>query len=60
LDEVAEYCKERRNNVDPERFIDFYESKGWMVGKNKMKCWRSAVRTWERNKEKNTTFEGIL
>lgn len=48
LAEVKAYCKERGNNVDPERFIDFYESKGWMIGKNKMKDWKAAVRTWEK------------
>lgn len=52
IDQVAEYCRERNNNVDPQRFIDFYESKGWFVGKNKMKDWKAAVRTWEqRDKE---------
>lgn len=49
LEEVKAYCKERGNKVDAERFIDFYESKGWMVGKNKMKNWQAAVRTWERD-----------
>lgn len=49
LQEVKAYCIERKNDVDPERFIDFYESNGWMVGKNKMKDWRAAVRNWERN-----------
>jgi len=48
LEEVTSYCKERKNSVDPQRFIDFYESKGWMIGKNKMKDWKAAVRTWER------------
>ena len=48
VDEVKEYCKERNNNVDAERFVDFYESKGWMVGKNKMKSWKACVRTWEK------------
>ena len=48
--EVRAYCMERGNDVDPERFIDFYEAKGWMVGKNKMKDWRAAVRNWERNR----------
>lgn len=52
LDEVRAYCSERNNNVDPQRFIDFYESKGWFVGKNKMKDWKAAIRTWEqRDKE---------
>ena len=49
LQEVKAYCLERKNDVDPERFVDFYESNGWMVGKNKMKDWRAAVRNWERN-----------
>lgn len=49
LEEVAAYCKERHNRVDASRFVDFYTAKGWMVGKNKMKDWKSAVRTWERN-----------
>ena len=49
IDEVREYCQSRNNFVDPERFVDFYSAKGWMVGKNKMKDWKSAVRTWERN-----------
>ena len=49
IDEVREYCQSRNNFVDPERFIDFYSAKGWMVGKNKMKDWKAAVRTWERN-----------
>lgn len=52
LTEVREYCKERNNKVDPERFVDFYEAKGWMVGKNKMKDWRACVRTWEKTEEK--------
>lgn len=51
LDEVKNYCLERNNSVDPGSFIDFYESKGWLIGKNHMKDWKAAVRTWEkRNK----------
>lgn len=49
-EQVSGYCKERNNNVDANVFIDFYESKGWMVGKNKMKDWKAAVRNWERNR----------
>lgn len=49
VEQIGEYCAERRNGVDPERFYDYYQSKGWMVGKVKMKDWRAAVRTWERN-----------
>lgn len=48
LEEVEEYCKERNNNVDAETFVNFYESKGWLVGKTKMKDWRACVRTWEK------------
>ena len=48
LDQVRDYCRERNNSVDPQRFLDFYESKGWMVGKNKMKDWKASVRTWEQ------------
>ena len=48
-DEVKEYCKERNNGVDPEKWFDHYSARGWMIGKNKMKDWRAAVRTWERN-----------
>lgn len=51
--EVAAYCAERANGIDPAAFHDFYESKGWMVGSNRMKDWRAAVRTWEqKNKPK--------
>ena len=52
LEEVTAYCRERGNKVDPQKFIDFYESKGWMIGKNKMKNWKAAVRTWERSEPK--------
>lgn len=48
LEEIRSYCSERKNNVDPERFLNFYESKGWLVGKTKMKDWKAAVRTWEK------------
>ena len=49
LSEVQAYCAERGNNVDAQRFIDYYTSNGWVVGKNKMKDWKAAVRTWERS-----------
>ena len=52
LDEVKSYCAERKNNVDPEAFVNFYESKGWMVGKNPMKDWKAAIRTWEKREGK--------
>jgi hypothetical protein len=49
IDMVKEYCKERRNKINPETFIDFYTMKDWMVGKTRMKDWQAAVRTWEKN-----------
>lgn len=49
VEEIQEYCSERENDVDPEAFFDFYESKGWKVGRNPMKDWKAAVRNWERN-----------
>jgi hypothetical protein len=49
LEEVKAYCKERNNKIDAERWYDFYSSKGWMIGKNKMKDWKAAVRTWEKS-----------
>jgi len=52
LEEVAAYCEERQNGMDPAQFIDFYESKGWMIGKNPMKDWHAAVRTWEKHNTK--------
>lgn len=51
IDEVSDYCKERGNGVDAQRFIDYYSANGWKVGKNSMKDWRAAVRTWERNNQ---------
>lgn len=50
---VRAYCLERGNNVDAEKFCDFYESKNWFVGKNKMKDWQAAVRTWEKQDGKS-------
>lgn len=49
LEEVQAYCVERGNSVDAQRFVDYYSSNGWKVGKNPMKDWKAAVRTWERN-----------
>lgn len=57
LDDVSAYVRERGSNVDPQRFLDFYTAKGWMVGKNPMKDWKAAVRTWEkRGSEQNKPF----
>ena len=50
VEEVADYCRERQNGINPEAFVDFYTAKGWLVGKSPMKDWRSAVRTWEHER----------
>ena len=57
IEEVKNYCLERKNKVNPEQFIDFYESKNWFIGKNKMKDWKAAVRNWERNSKGKTEIE---
>ena len=54
VEEVEKYCAERKNGINAEAFIDFYSAKGWKVGKNEMKDWKAAVRTWE-HRESNTT-----
>ena len=60
LDEVKQYCEERKNNIDPMAFIDFYSSKGWMIGKNRMKDWKAAVRTWERKRKEESKTESSV
>lgn len=59
VEEVRAYCRERGNSVNPETFVDFYTGKGWMVGKNKMKDWKAAVRTWEKNRDGHTQAQKI-
>ena len=53
LEQVKEYCKERNNEVDPQQFLNHYESNGWKIGKVPMADWKAAVRTWEKNEQKN-------
>ena len=57
--EVKNYCILRKNNIDAEAFIAFYESKGWMIGKNKMKDWKQAVITWEKRNYKKPTMSKL-
>lgn len=59
LEEVKAYCQERKNDINSERFIDFYQSKNWMIGKNKMKDWKAAIRNWERNEKKGGNNESV-
>ena len=60
VEEVSAYCLERGNSVDPDSFVSFYESKGWMIGKNKMKDWKAAVRTWERSEKSRPKKKDIF
>ena len=53
IKDIDDYCSLRNNRIDAETFYDFYESKGWKVGKNKMKSWKACVRTWEKRQTKN-------
>ncbi len=55
LKEIVDYCVERKNHVDAAKWLNFYESKGWMVGKNKMKDWKASVRTWENRDNESSS-----
>ena len=59
IDDVKNYCNLRGNNIDAEAFYDFYESKDWKIGKNKMKDWKACVRTWERRETKKPKMSKI-
>lgn len=54
VEDVAAYCLERKNGIDPEEFVAFYASKGWKVGSSPMRDWRAAVLTWEKKRAKET------
>lgn len=54
IEEIKAYCEERKNGIDAQSFYDFYESKDWMIGKNKMKDFKAAIRTWERRDKKES------
>lgn len=60
LEEVESYVFEKNYNVDAERFVDFYTAKGWMVGKNKMKDWKAAVRNWNRSNKPTVNSKPVL
>lgn len=51
VDEVRIYCQERGNGIDPQAFLDYYDARGWKLGKTPMKDWKAAVRTWEKNQK---------
>jgi hypothetical protein len=58
INEITDYCTERNNNINAERFFDHYEANGWMTGKNKLKDWKAAVRNWEKNQFSNSKKGG--
>ena len=58
VEQVQAYCTEKGYGVDAERFVDYYTSNGWMVGKNHMKDWKAAVRTWSRKETPNNGKTG--
>lgn len=58
VDEVAAYCQQRNNGIDPVAFVNFYKSKGWKVGKDKMTDWKAAVITWERKRDERAGNTG--
>lgn len=60
IEEVASYCKERNNDIDPESFVAFYSSKGWRIGKTPMKNWKMAVITWEKRSKPKKKPEPIF
>lgn len=60
VQQVEEYCKERNNNINAEYFINYYDTKGWMIGKNKIKNWKACIRTWEQRNKKNTEKNKLL
>lgn len=60
VEEIKNYCLERNNGINAEAFYDFYESKDWLIGKNKMKDWKACVRTWEkRTTKKGANYEEL-
>ena len=57
LSEVQEYVIDQGYNIDASKFVDFYASKGWLVGKSPMKDWKAAVRNWSRSQRQEKTAE---
>lgn len=61
LEMVTDYCIKRKNRINPQYFIDYYETRDWCVGKNKMKDWQAAIRTWENNdRQRNQTQTPVV
>lgn len=60
IEEIKQYCNERNNGIDAEYFYDFYETKNWYVGKNKVVDWKACVRTWEKNNKNKKSHEEVI
>lgn len=60
IEEIKSYCLEKGISLDAEKFYYYYESKGWMIGKNKMKSWKAAIMTWKRNTQTSNTANEFL
>ena len=58
--ELAAYCTEKSLRIDVDRFLDYYESNGWMVGKNKMKDWKASARNWSRREDCAAEGKGMI
>lgn len=58
--DVEVYCMNKGYRIDAEAFVDFYASKGWMVGKNRMKDWHAAVRNWARNSRQESKKQSVM
>lgn len=57
IEDVTAYCQERKNGIDAQYWWDSYQAKGWMIGNNKMKDWKAAIHTWEKNNKTNPLFQ---
>lgn len=60
LVEIENYCLERKNSINPNKFFDYYESNGWKVGRNSMKDWKAAIRNWEASDKKEMNPETLI
>jgi len=56
IEQITKYINEKSFDIDGDKFINFYEAKGWMIGKNKMKSWKACVRTWNTKKASNVNY----
>jgi hypothetical protein len=60
IEQVSDYCSTRQNGIDPESFVDYYESVGWAIKGKSMKDWQAAVRTWEKRNKKPVATSKVV